>query len=408
MTPFDPHVVRKDFPILERTIEGHPLVYLDNAATTQKPRQVIEAITGYYEQHNANVHRGIHVLAEEATAAFEGARATMARFLGAGSPKEIVFTRGTTESINLVSHSWGRAFLKPGDQIVLSQLEHHSNLIPWQLCAKATGAELLYIPITEEGLLDLQAFEALVTERTRIVAVSGMSNMLGTIPPVTRIAETAHAAGAVVVVDGAQLVPHSPVDVSSLGVDFLAFSGHKMLGPTASGGLWARPEHLEAMPPFMGGGEMIRDVDWDGATWNEIPWKFEAGTMNIAQEIGLAAAIEYLETLGMDAVREHEKQITAYAIERLTEAGAEVRGPRDVEVRGGAVAFTFGDIHPHDLATILDREGVAVRAGHHCTQPLHRLLGVAATARASFYVYNTTEDVDALVDALAKAESFFG
>ena len=408
MTPFDPHVVRKDFPILERTIEGHPLVYLDNAATTQKPRQVIEAITGYYEQHNANVHRGIHVLAEEATAAFEGARATMARFLGAGSPKEIVFTRGTTESINLVSHSWGRAFLKPGDQIVLSQLEHHSNLIPWQLCAKATGAELLYIPITEEGLLDLQAFEALVTERTKIVAVSGMSNMLGTIPPVTRIAETAHAAGAVVVVDGAQLVPHSPVDVSSLGVDFLAFSGHKMLGPTASGGLWARPEHLEAMPPFFGGGEMIRDVDWDGATWNEIPWKFEAGTMNIAQEIGLAAAIDYLEALGMAAVREHEKQITAYAIERLTEAGAEVRGPRDVEVRGGAVAFTFGDIHPHDLATILDREGVAVRAGHHCTQPLHRLLGVAATARASFYVYNTTEDVDVLVDALAKAESFFG
>jgi cysteine desulfurase/selenocysteine lyase len=408
VTRFDPHVVRKDFPILERTIEGHPLIYLDNAATTQKPRQVIEAITGYYEQHNANVHRGIHVLAEEATAAFEGARATMARFLGAGSPKEIVFTRGTTESINLVSHSWGRAFLKPGDQIVLSQLEHHSNLIPWQLCAKATGAELLYIPITEEGLLDLQAFEALITERTKIVAVSGMSNMLGTIPPVTRIAETAHAAGAVVVVDGAQLVPHSPVDVSSLGVDFLAFSGHKMLGPTASGGLWARPEHLEAMPPFFGGGEMIRDVDWDGATWNEIPWKFEAGTMNIAQEIGLAAAIDYLEALGMDAVREHEKQITGYAIERLTEAGAEVRGPRDVEVRGGAVAFTFGDIHPHDLATILDREGVAVRAGHHCTQPLHRLLGVAATARASFYVYNTNEDVDALVDALAKAESFFG
>jgi cysteine desulfurase/selenocysteine lyase len=408
VTPFDPNVVRKDFPILERTIEGHPLVYLDNAATTQKPRQVIEAITGYYEQHNANVHRGIHVLAEEATGLFEGARAKIAGFLGAGDAKEIVFTRGTTESINLVSHSWGRAFLKPGDQIVLSQLEHHSNLVPWQLCAKATGAELLYIPLTEDGLLDIAAFEALVSERTKIVAVSGMSNMLGTIPPVTRIAETAHAAGAVVVVDGAQLVPHAPVDVASLGVDFLAFSGHKMLGPTASGGLWARPEHLEAMPPFLGGGEMIRDVAWDGATWNEVPWKFEAGTMNIAQEIGLAAAIDYLEALGMDAVREHEKQITAYAIERLTEAGAVVRGPRDVEVRGGAVAFTFGEIHPHDLATILDREGVAVRAGHHCTQPLHRLLGLSATARASFYVYNTNEDVDALVGALAKAESFFG
>ena len=408
MTGFDPHVVRKDFPILDRLIGDRPLVYLDNAATTQKPRQVIEAITEYYEHHNANVHRGIHVLAEEATAAFEAARARIAEFVGAPSKREIVFTRGTTESINLVAHGWGRAFLGAGDEIVLSELEHHSNLVPWQLLAAATGAELRYIPVTEEGLFDLDAYEALLGERTRLVAVSGMSNMLGTLPPVSRIAESAHRVGAVVLVDGAQLVPHSPVDVGALGVDFLAFSGHKMLGPTASGGLFGRAELLEAMDPFLGGGEMIREVFYDHSTWHEVPWKFEAGTMNIAQEIGLASAIDYLDGLGMDAVREHEKDLTGYAIERLTEAGAEVYGPRDVEARGGAVAFTFGNIHPHDIATVVDQEGVAIRAGHHCTQPLHRKLGISATARASFYVYNTRDDVDALVAALDKARGLFG
>ncbi|MEX2458284.1 MAG: cysteine desulfurase [Actinomycetota bacterium] len=405
---FDPHVVRKDFPILERVIDGKPLVYLDNAATTQKPRQVIEAITDYYEHHNANVHRGIHVLAEEATAAFEGARQTIAGFLGATSTREIVYTRGTTEAINLVAYAWGRAFLKEGDEIVLTQLEHHSNLIPWQLCAQATGAELRYIPVRQDdGLLDVGALDELLTDRTKLVAVSGMSNTLGTIPPVSRIAEAAHAVGALVLVDGAQLVPHAPVDVSSLGADFLAFSGHKMLGPTASGGLWARAELLEAMPPFMGGGEMIRDVQWDSATWNELPWKFEAGTMNIAQEIGLAAAIDYLQALGMDAVRAHERELTGYAIERLTEVGASIVGPTDLDLRGGAVSFTFGEVHPHDLSAVVDAEGVAIRAGHHCTQPLHRLLGLAATARASFYVYNTREDVDVLVDALGTAEGMF-
>jgi cysteine desulfurase / selenocysteine lyase len=405
---FDPHVVRKDFPILERVIDGKPLVYLDNAATTQKPRQVIEAITDYYEHHNANVHRGIHRLAEEATAAFEGARKTVANFLGASSTREIVYTRGTTEAINLVAYAWGRAFLKEGDEIVLTQLEHHSNLIPWQLCAKATGAVLKYIPVHEhDGLLDLGAYDELLTDRTKLVAVSGMSNTLGTIPPVTRIAEAAHAMGALVLVDGAQLVPHAPVDVSSLGADFLAFSGHKMLGPTASGGLWARAELLEAMPPFMGGGEMIRDVQWESATWNDLPWKFEAGTMNIAQEIGLAAAIDYLQALGMDAVRAHERELTGYAIERLTEVGASIIGPTDLDQRGGAVSFTFGEVHPHDLSAVVDAEGVAIRAGHHCTQPLHRRLGLAATARASFYVYNTREDVDVLVHALGKAEGMF-
>jgi cysteine desulfurase/selenocysteine lyase len=404
---FDPAVVRKDFPILERMIGDRPLVYLDNAATTQKPRAVIDALTDYYEHHNANVHRGIHRLAEEATAAYEGARGTIARFLGAGSDREIVFTRGTTEAVNLVAHGWGRKFLSAGDEIVLSELEHHSNLVPWQMLAAATGAVLKFIPVTEEGLFDLDAYQALLGERTKLVAVSGMSNMLGTLPPTKRIAESAHAAGALILIDGAQLVPHSPVDVQALGVDFLAFSGHKMLGPTASGGLFARAELLEAMDPFMGGGEMIREVYWDHATWHEIPWKFEAGTMNIAQEIGLAAAIDYLENLGMDAVREHEKEIAGYAIERLTDAGAHVYGPHDLESRGGAVAFTFGDVHPHDLATVVDQEGVAIRAGHHCTQPLHRKLGIAATARASFYVYNTRDDVDALIGALDKAKGLF-
>ncbi len=400
--------IRQDFPILARTVGDKPLVYLDSAATSQKPRQVIGAITEFYERHNANVHRGVYTIAEEATALYEGAREKLARFVGASDPACIVFNRGTTESTNLVAHAWGRKFLREGDQIVLSMAEHHSNLIPWQFAARATGAEVRFIPVAEDGTLDLSELSSIVTERTRIVAVTGMSNVLGTLPPLAVLSEAAHSVGAVFLVDGAQLVPHARVDVEATGIDFLTISGHKMLGPTASGGLYGRRDLLEQMDPFLGGGEMIREVWLDHATFNGVPGKFEAGTMNIAEEVGLAAAIDYLEGLGMDAVREHEKQLTAYAIGRLVEAGATVYGPRDPEVRGGAVSFWYKEVHPHDLATILDQEGVAIRAGHHCAQPLMRILGVPATARASFYVYNTAEEVDALVDALGKAEDIFG
>ncbi len=400
--------VRADFPILSRTVGDKPMVYLDSAATTQKPRQVIDFEREFYERHNANAHRGIYMLAEEATELFEGARAKIARFLGAPAPETIVFTRGTTESVNLVAHGWGRKFLKEGDGILVTDMEHHSNIVPWQLCAKDTGAVLKYIPLTDDGLHDLSDLGSLLTERTKILSVTGMSNALGTLPPLRQLVEAAHAVGAVVCVDGAQYVPHVPVNVAELDCDFLAFSGHKMLGPTASGGLYAKREILEAMDPFLGGGEMIREVFHDHATWNEVPYKFEAGTMNIAQEVALGAAVDYLESLGMQAVRAHEEEITAYAIDRLLDAGATVFGPKDVSVRGGAVSFWFKDIHPHDLATILNEEGVAIRAGHHCAQLVMRRYGVPATARASFYVYNTKEEVDALVAALSKAEDVFG
>jgi len=400
--------VRADFPILSRTVGDKPMVFLDSAATSQKPRQVIECEREFYERHNANVHRGIYMLSEEATELYEGARAKIARFIGASDPATIVFTRGTTESINLVAHAWGRKFLKEGDEILLSDLEHHSNIVPWQLAARDTGAVLKYIPLTDDGLLDLSELGSLLTSKTRILSVSGMSNSLGTLPPVRQLAEAAHAVGAVVCVDGAQLVPHVPVDVTELDCDFLSISGHKMLGPTASGGLYARRELLEAMDPFLGGGHMILEVYHDYSTWNEVPYKFEAGTMNIAQEVGLGAAIDYLEALGMDAVRAHEEEITAYAIDRLLDAGATVFGPKDVSVRGGAVSFWYKDVHPHDLATILNEEGVAVRAGHHCNQLVMRRLGVPATTRASFYVYNTNEEVDVLIAALARAEEVFG
>jgi cysteine desulfurase / selenocysteine lyase len=406
--PLDVEAVRKDFPILERRMNGKPLVYLDSAATSQKPRQVIDAVSEYYERHNANIHRGVYELAETATAMYEGARETVARFVGAEDPSCIVFNRGTTESVNLVSYGYARSVLREGDQILLSDVEHHSNLIPWQFAARATGATLRFIPLAEDGTLDLSQLDELMTERTKIVAVTGMSNVLGTVPPIARIAAVAHAVGAVILVDGAQLVPHSPVDVRALDVDFLTISGHKMLGPTASGGLYGRRELLERMDPFLGGGEMILRVERDAATFKDPPWKFEAGTMNIAQEIGLAVAVDYLTDLGMDAVRAHEKDIAAYAIERLTDAGATVFGPRDVELRGGAVSFWFKDIHPHDLAQVLAQEGVCIRAGHHCAQPLMRVLGVPATTRASFYVYNTPREVDVLIDALLKAEALFG
>ena len=400
--------VRKDFPILERTVEGKPLVYLDSAATSQKPNQVIDAEAEFYRRHNANAHRGIYLLAEEATELYEQARASLGRFIGATDPDTIVFTRGTTESTNLVAYAWGRKFLREGDEILLSEMEHHSNIVPWQLAARDTGAVLRYLPLTDDGLLDLSGLDSVLTEKTKLLAITGMSNSLGTLPPVRELADAAHAVGALVLVDGAQLVPHVPVDVIELDCDFLTISGHKMLGPTASGGLYAKREHLEAMDPFLGGGHMIEEVFPDRSTWNAVPYKFEAGTMNIAQEVALGAAVEYLETLGMDAVRSHEEEITAYAIERLRDAGARVFGPTDVSVRGGAVSFWYRDVHPHDLATILNEEGVAIRAGHHCNQLVMRRFAVPATARASFYVYNSNDEVDVLVDALGKAERMFG
>ncbi len=400
--------VRKDFPILERTINGKPLIYLDSAATSQKPRQVIDRVVDFYERHNANIHRSVHTLGEEATEAYEGARAKLARFIGAPDSDSVVFNRGTTESLNLVAFGWGRKFLREGDEVLLTELEHHSNIVPWQLTANATGAVLRYIPITDDGRLDMAAFESLLTDRTRVVALSGMSNVLGTMPPVRRIADAAHAVGAVVVVDGAQLVPHSPVDVAQLDCDFLTISGHKMLGPTASGGLYGKLELLEAMDPFMGGGEMIMEVLPDRSTYKAPPHKFEAGTMNIAQEVGLDAAVDYLQALGMENVKRHEDELAAYAIERLTHAGARVFGPHDVTDRGAEISFAYRNLHPHDVAQVLDQEGVAVRAGHHCAQILMRRLNVPATTRASFYVYNTRDDVDALIAALERVDAIFG
>jgi cysteine desulfurase/selenocysteine lyase len=399
--------IRKDFPILRRTSHGRPLVYLDSAATSQKPQAVIDAVREFYEQHNANIHRGVYELAEEATAMYEDARAKLARFIGSPDPATVVFNRGTTESVNLVAHGWGRKVLGEGDEVLLSEIEHHSNIVPWQFAAQATGARLRYIPLAEDGTLDLSSLDQLLTDRTKIVGVSGNSNVLGTIPPIRMLADAAHAVGAVILVDGAQLVPHVPVNVVDLGIDFLTISGHKMLGPTASGGLYGRRDLLDRMDPFFGGGEMIMEVFADHSTFKDTPWKFEAGTMNIAQEIGLAAAVDYLESVGMDPIREHEKELTAYAIKRLADAGATVFGPTDVELRGGAVSFWYQDIHPHDLAQVLDQEGVCIRAGHHCAQPLMRLLGVPATARASFYLYNRPEEVDALVEALDKARDMF-
>ncbi len=403
----DVQKVRADFPILSRTINGHPLVYLDSGATSQRPNQVIDAEADFYRHHNANAHRGLYQLGEETTELFEGARAKLASFIGAPAPETVVFTRGTTESMNLVAHGWGRTFLREGDEILITEMEHHSNIVPWQMAARATGAVLRYIPLTDDGMLDLSDLSSLLTERTKLLSVTGMSNALGTITPLGQLIEAAHAVGALVAVDGAQLVPHHRVDVGALDCDFLAISGHKMLGPTASGGLYAKAEHLEAMEPMFGGGEMIREVFHDHATWNDVPYKFEAGTMQIGQQIGLGAAIDYLEALGMDEVRAHEEDITRYALDRLIDCGATVFGPKDIADRGGAVSFWYKEVHPHDLATILNEHGVAIRAGHHCAQLVMRRYGVPATARASFYVYNTKEEVDALIDALAAAQDIF-
>jgi cysteine desulfurase / selenocysteine lyase len=404
---YDVQEIRRDFPILEREVNGKGLVYLDNAATSQKPRRVLDALADYYENHNANIHRGVHRLAEEATAAYEGAREKVARFLGARDTSSLVFTRGTTESINLVAHAWGRKFLKEGDEVVLTEAEHHSNLVPWQLAARATGARLRFVPVLDDGTLDMEEAGRLIGPKTRLVGCIHASNVLATINPVEDLGRMAHDAGALMLVDGAQSAPHLPVDVGSLGCDFFACSGHKMLGPTGVGVLWGKPEILDDMDPFLGGGEMIREVHLDHSTWNDLPYKFEAGTMNVAQAVGLGAAVDYLDDLGMEDVREHEKRLGEYAFRRLSEIeGITVYGPE--KDRTGLVSFSLPDVHPHDLSQLLDEDGIAIRSGHHCAQPLMRRLGVAATSRASFYLYNTEEEVDSLIEALGRAREFFG
>ncbi|TMC38713.1 MAG: cysteine desulfurase [Chloroflexi bacterium] len=399
--------VHADFPILSRQIHGKPLVYLDSAATSQKPAVVIDAMDDYYRRYNANPHRGVYTISEEATAAYESARQRVATFINAASPKEVIFTRNTTEAINLVRYSWGRVNVRSGDRILLTEMEHHSNLVPWQLLAQEQGARLEFLCIDDDGLLQLDQLERKLAG-VRLLALTHQSNTLGTINPIKAIAAAARRAGAVVLVDGAQAVPHMPVDVQDLDVDFYAFSGHKMCGPTGIGVLWARRALLESMPPFLGGGDMIKRVKLNEATWNDLPWKFEAGTPSVAEGIGLGAAVDYLSQFGMERVRSHERTLVDYAMEKLQEIpGITLYGPRDPGIHGGAISFTLPNIHPHDLATLVDREGIAVRAGHHCTQPLMDRLGVPATTRASFYIYNRVDEVDQLVGGIQKAQKVF-
>ncbi len=408
-SPLDPMRIRADFPILNQEIHGHPFVYLDTAATSQKPLAVIEAMDAYYREYNANVHRGIYTIGERATAAYEAARARVSGFIGAPDAHEIVFTRNATEAINLAAYSWGRRNISRGDVIVLTEMEHHANLVPWQLLAQEKDADLEFIPITDDGVLRQDVFEVLLRLKPKLVAFAHVSNTLGTINPVEEMTRLAHEAGALVLVDGAQAVPHLAVDVAAIGCDFYVFSGHKMLGPTGSGALWARRELLEAMPPFLAGGEMIREVHLRRSDWNDIPWKFEAGTPDISAAVGLGVAVDYLTELGMDRVRAHEHEITAYALDALRASvrGIELYGP-GADQRGGVVSFNLPGVHPHDVAQILDRFGVAVRAGHHCTMPLHERLDLAATARASFGVYTTKADIDALVSGLLEVQQLFG
>jgi cysteine desulfurase/selenocysteine lyase len=405
----DVEKIKADFPILSEKINGNRLVYLDNAATSQKPRVVINALIDYYRHMNANVHRGLHKLSETATAAYEKTRAHTAAFIGGVDTSEIIFTRGTTESINLVAYTWGEENIREGDEIVVTEMEHHANMIPWFMLARRKKAILKRIPITVCGHLDLSNLDAIISPKTKLVAVSHMSNVLGTINPVAEIAAVANKYGAVVLADGAQSVPHMPVDVKELGVDFYAFSSHKMLGPTGVGVLWGRKELLEKMTPFNFGGEMIREVSFDRITWAELPWKFEGGTPNIADVVAFDAALTYLEQLGMDNIRKHEIELTKYTIDKLLQIeGLEIQGPQDAAQRGGAISFTDPTIHPHDISTFLDVKGIAVRAGHHCAQPLMRVMGKVATARASLYVYNDEKDVDALYEALIEMRRYFG
>ena len=405
----DVTAIKADFPLLQREVHGKPIVYLDSAATSQKPRVVLDALDTYYETINANVHRGVYQIAEEATAQMEAARANVARFIGAPSTAGLVFTKNATEAINLVAHSWGRTNLQPGDAVLLTHMEHHADIVPWQILQAERGIEIRWIPLTDDGQLDLTDLDRLL-DGVKLLGVTAMSNVLGTITPVRRLTDAAHAAGALALIDACQYVPHLATDVSAWGADFVAFSGHKMCGPTGVGVLWGREELLDAMPPFLGGGEMIRDVRLDGFTTNDLPWKFEAGTPPIAEIIGLGAAVDYLDSLGMDAVRRHEIELTAYALRTLGDRFGDkltIHGPSDALLRGGVISFAFADLHPHDISQVLDEHAVCVRAGHHCAKPLMRVLGVGATARASVYVYNDESDIDALADALASTADFF-
>ncbi len=404
---YDVSLIRKDFPILQREVRpGVPLVYLDSAATSQKPLQVLDAMRDYYEHHNANVHRGIHALAEEATALYEGARSKVATFIGAADPREVVFAKNSTEALNLLAHVLP---FGPGDEVVITEMEHHSNIVPWQLACQRTGATLKWIGLTDDGRLDLADLDRVITERTKVVAFVHQSNLLGTVNPVAEVAARARAVGAYVVLDASQSVPHSPVDVGSLGVDAVAFTGHKMCGPTGIGVLWARLDLLEALPPFLGGGEMIDEVTMAASTFAPPPHKFEAGTPPIAQAVGLGAAVDYLSELGMPAVHAHEQALTAYLLEGLGAVpGLRVIGPQDMTARGGAVSFVLNGIHPHDVGQFLDEYGVAVRVGHHCARPACLRYGVPATSRASLYLYTDTSDIDALIAGLERVRSFFG
>ena len=406
----DASKIRQDFPVLSKLVYGKPLVYLDNAATSQKPASVIQALVDYYEGYNANVHRGVHALSMESTQRYEEAREKVVRFIGAPDSENLIFVRNTTEGINLVASTWAAANVGPGDEILLTEMEHHSNLVPWQQLARKKGARLRFIPVTGEGTLDLTNLDTLLNHHTKLLAMTHMSNVLGTINPVKDIAQKAHAVGAHVLIDAAQSVPHIPVDVADLDCDFLAFSSHKMLGPTGIGGLYVKSAALEQMEPFLTGGEMVQEVTFEGATWNDLPMRFEAGTPNIAGSIGLGAAVDYLQALGMDQVHQHETEITQYALNALKELEEEFNfyGPQDAAVRGGIVSFWSPHIHPHDLGTFLDQAGIAIRSGHHCAMPLVRdRLGVAATARASFYIYNTTDEVDLLVTTLKDSLRYF-
>jgi cysteine desulfurase/selenocysteine lyase len=406
---FDPVHIRAQFPALYQEVNGKSLVYLDSAATSQKPRHVIDALDAYYSHDNANVHRGIHELSRRATEGFEKARGKVARWVGAGEAAEIVWTRGTTEALNLVAMGWGLDNVREGDEIVLSVLEHHSNIVPWQLLAHRTGARLRYIELDDQGRLVLDDLPRLLSDRTKIVAISHVSNALGTVNPVKDIAAAAHEVGALVVVDGAQGAVHTKVDVQDLGVDCYAFSGHKMCGPTGCGALWARRDLLEDMSPYQGGGEMIHVVGRDESSWAELPHKFEAGTPNIAGAIGMGAAVDFLEGVGMEAIQAHERQLMEYALARLSAVpGIRLYGPESLDERSAVASFTLGDAHPHDISTILDTEGIAIRAGHHCAQLVMNHFGIAATARASFYLYNTQDDVDRLIDGLAVVGGIFG
>lgn len=407
-SPLDVARIRADFPILSRTVNGKPVVYLDNAATSQKPRQVIDAMSAVFEEHNANIHRGVYEFSETTTAAFEGARAKVARFIGAHDDREVIFVRNATEAVNLVAYTWGRENIKSGDRIISTVLEHHSDFVPWQQLAKDVGAQIVMIDVDDDGRLRRDQLSAELKRGAKLLAITHTSNGLGTVNPVKEIVAEAHAAGATVLVDAAQAVPHTPVDVTDLDCDFLVFSGHKMLAPPGSGAVWARIKVLERMPPFLFGGDMISRVTVEKTEWNELPWKFEAGTSSYVDAIGLGAAVDYLEAVGVAKIHEHELSLVAYLLPRLQEMGGiTVYGPKTLDDRVGVVSFNIEGIHPHDVATIFDREGVCVRAGHHCNQLLMSRLGVAATTRASFYLYNTTEECDALLGAIDKAKRVF-